>query len=258
MPHASAAPPDEESSTRSALLRAAEQLFAERGIHAVSNRLISEAAGQGNNAAVNYHFGSKEELLRALVRAHTREIDAVRTSLVATLTEPTTLRDWAECAVRSVTTHISSKGVPSWYARFLAQVVADPALHGIDTEANEQSASLERLRQGMEQHLSGLPDDVRRLRASMARHMIIQNCVDTERALAAGRLADSPTVWDEVAEATTDAIVGMWSAPSGRTTAADSVPEHVRIDLSRARAQAEALSAALVDLEHSLAERPWA
>lgn len=38
--------------TREALLVTAERLFAERGVHVVSTRQISAAAGQGNNAAV--------------------------------------------------------------------------------------------------------------------------------------------------------------------------------------------------------------
>jgi len=43
---------DRASLTREAILIAAERLFAEHGVFAVSNRQVSEAAGQGNNAAV--------------------------------------------------------------------------------------------------------------------------------------------------------------------------------------------------------------
>ncbi|MEV0038015.1 TetR family transcriptional regulator, partial [Streptomyces sp. NPDC050804] len=43
--------------TRELILVTAERLFAEHGVFAVSNRQVSEAAGQGNNAAVGYHFG---------------------------------------------------------------------------------------------------------------------------------------------------------------------------------------------------------
>ena len=37
-------------------------------MYAVSNRQISEAAGQGNNAAACYHFGTRTDLLRAIER----------------------------------------------------------------------------------------------------------------------------------------------------------------------------------------------
>src|SRR5205085_1616816 len=49
------------SSTQEAILVAAERLYAEHGMFAVSNRQVSEAAGQGNNAAVGYHFGTKTD-----------------------------------------------------------------------------------------------------------------------------------------------------------------------------------------------------
>ena len=42
---------DRSTGTREAILSAAEWLFAERGMYAVSNRQISEAAGQATNAA---------------------------------------------------------------------------------------------------------------------------------------------------------------------------------------------------------------
>jgi len=55
----------EGAETRERLLDAAEELFAERGYHASSVRDITGAAGS-NVAAVNYHFGGKAELYRAI------------------------------------------------------------------------------------------------------------------------------------------------------------------------------------------------
>jgi AcrR family transcriptional regulator len=51
--------------TRTALLDTGERLFAERGIAGASMRAITRAAG-ANLAAVHYHFGSKEGLVRAV------------------------------------------------------------------------------------------------------------------------------------------------------------------------------------------------
>jgi AcrR family transcriptional regulator len=51
------------NATREQLLDAAERLFSEEGIDAVSLRDITAAAG-ANVAAVNYHFGSKDNLVR--------------------------------------------------------------------------------------------------------------------------------------------------------------------------------------------------
>lgn len=51
--------------TREALLDAAESLFGEHGLQAASLRAITQQAG-ANLAAVHYHFGSKEGLIRAV------------------------------------------------------------------------------------------------------------------------------------------------------------------------------------------------
>jgi len=51
------------------LLAAARKLFAERGFRSTSVRDIANEAGS-NVAAVNYHFGSKENLYREVFRGH--------------------------------------------------------------------------------------------------------------------------------------------------------------------------------------------
>ncbi len=69
---------DRASSTQEAILKAAERLYAEHGVFAVSNRQVSEAAGQGNNAAVGYHFGTKTDLVRAIEHKHRAPIEELR------------------------------------------------------------------------------------------------------------------------------------------------------------------------------------
>ncbi|HMB54533.1 MAG TPA: TetR/AcrR family transcriptional regulator [Thermoanaerobaculia bacterium] len=63
--------------TREALLDAAQELFAERGIASSSLRAITAAAG-ANLAAVSYHFGSKEGLVRALFQRGLRPLNDER------------------------------------------------------------------------------------------------------------------------------------------------------------------------------------
>jgi AcrR family transcriptional regulator len=55
----------EHTDTRESLMDAAESLFSEHGIEAASLRQITQQAG-ANLAAVNYHFGSKDGLVRAV------------------------------------------------------------------------------------------------------------------------------------------------------------------------------------------------
>jgi AcrR family transcriptional regulator len=207
---------EQVSATRDALLAAAERLFAERGVYAVANRQISEAAGQGNNAAVTYHFGTKADLIRAIVRKHAEQIEATRMRMVADLGGSTELRDWVACLVRPVTEHLEALGSPSWYARFLAQVIADPALNEIMIEESLDTApSLRQFEEGLVRCVPGLPDEVYLERAIMARHLVVQMSVERERALAEHRPTFRPT-WHDTANSLIDAIVAMWWAPVTR------------------------------------------
>lgn len=74
------APTASGAETRGRLLDAAEGLFAEQG-HRASLRDITSAAG-ANLASVSYHFGSKEGLLRAVVR---RRVDPMNDGRLALL-----------------------------------------------------------------------------------------------------------------------------------------------------------------------------
>ena len=63
--------------TRERILDSAERLFAEQGFSGTSLRQITAAAG-ANLAAVNYHFGSKEELLKEALSRRIKPINAER------------------------------------------------------------------------------------------------------------------------------------------------------------------------------------
>ncbi|MFF7882239.1 TetR family transcriptional regulator [Streptomyces sp. NPDC020794] len=204
---------EQVSSTREALLSVAERLFAERGVHAVANRQISEAARQGNNAAIAYHFGTKADVVGAIVRKHAGRMEQDRARMVAAAGDSTELQDWVACAVRPVTGHLESLGVPSWYARFFAQVATDPALDMVTAEAfYSVSPSLGRLRDGLERCMPDLPPEVRVERGAMTRHLITQMCVERERALSENVVTPRAT-WHEAATGLVDAIVALWGAP---------------------------------------------
>ena len=70
------------SLTKDRILDAAEALFMEHGFEATSLRAIT-AAAEVNLAAVNYHFGSKEELFQSVL---TRRLDPMNQERVDLLT----------------------------------------------------------------------------------------------------------------------------------------------------------------------------
>lgn len=67
--------------TKEQILDVAERLFADRGFHATALRDITSEAGV-NLASVNYHFGSKEALLAAVLERRLSPINARRLELL--------------------------------------------------------------------------------------------------------------------------------------------------------------------------------
>ncbi|GLQ07791.1 hypothetical protein GCM10007924_30130 [Sneathiella chinensis] len=68
--------------TRDRIKIAAQRLFAERGIEAVTVREIVVAAGQKNMASLHYYFRTKEDLARELLLDAATLIEARRTELL--------------------------------------------------------------------------------------------------------------------------------------------------------------------------------
>ncbi|WP_306210160.1 TetR/AcrR family transcriptional regulator [Actinoplanes sp. RD1] len=191
--------------TRALILATAERLYAEQGIVAVSNRQVSEAAGQGNNAAVGYHFGTKTDLIRAILQHHNEPRERLRRTLLERHAGSTGLRDRLSCLVLPSTAHLASLGTPSWYARFAAQLLTDPALRRLAAEehAPGRRDALDQLRAC----LSGLPPGVRDTRIEMAHTLIAHTCADRERAGA------TEADWAATGAHLIDALEGLFTAP---------------------------------------------
>jgi AcrR family transcriptional regulator len=203
--------------TRETILTVAERLFAERGVFAVSNRQISEVAGLGNNTAVSYHFGTKTDLIRAIMAEHASRMDERRRVLLAEYESSTELRDWVVVTVRPVTDHLAALGTPSWYGRFAAQLMTDPALRDIMTAEALYSPTMRAAAEGLIHRQPGLPAEVRAERHGMIRALMVHTCAERERTLAdVGRNCadvDAAAAWRSTEAYLVDAIAGLLSAP---------------------------------------------
>ncbi|MFF5261570.1 TetR/AcrR family transcriptional regulator [Actinomadura viridis] len=70
------------ATTRERLLDAAQHLYARRGLDAVSLREINQAAGARNATAVQYHFGDRAGIVRAVFDRHRPDVEARRHALL--------------------------------------------------------------------------------------------------------------------------------------------------------------------------------
>jgi AcrR family transcriptional regulator len=115
--------------TRLALMRAAEQLFAQQGVDRVSLREIAIAAGQRNVSAATYHFGSKRELIEAILERHSRPIqDGWVTALQDDPERRLALRDLLELLVRPIVAKIDDPDGGRCYLEICGELVASRSL----------------------------------------------------------------------------------------------------------------------------------
>ena len=114
---------DNTPETRERLLEAAGEEFAERGFREATIRGICERA-KANNAAVNYHFGEKEELYRAV-------FDYAR-DYAGRCHEPASSSGSAEQQLYSfVHTSLArffDQGRPAWFGKLIAQEMINPTI----------------------------------------------------------------------------------------------------------------------------------
>lgn len=119
--------------TKERLLDAAEHVFAEKGFEGTSMRAVTQAAGAAVSAA-NYHFGSKRELLRAVLRRRIEPLNRARLERLAELEarlggRAPDLEDVVEALVRPAfelrASHLGGDG-RAFMRHVAARLFADP------------------------------------------------------------------------------------------------------------------------------------
>jgi len=111
--------------TRLALMRAAEQLFAQQGVDRVSLREIAIAAGQRNVSAATYHFGSKRELIETILERHSLPVqDSWAPALAADPGHELDLHTLIELLVRPLVAKIDDPDGGRCFLELSAELVA--------------------------------------------------------------------------------------------------------------------------------------
>ncbi len=200
------------------LLDAAARLFAERGVDNVSIAEIVRSAGQRNMSAVHYHFGSRDEILRAVLARHVPVLAERRRQLLARALErpPTDARVAAEAIVRPVT-EFAQRG---WRERAYLKIGSE--ISGAHDRAPTETRTLMAQTAGsdawslLRQRCPQVPRDLWRARRELCIVFIGRAAADRARQLDRGGPGDVLSD-DRFVDNLIDMILGAMTAPpSGR------------------------------------------
>ena len=110
------------------LITAAEQLFAARGIDAVSLREINRASGARNAIAVQYHFEDRAGVVRAVLEKHRPDIEARRHAMLDQYEADATpdLRRLAAALVRPLAAKLADLDGGPEYLQIHAELINRP------------------------------------------------------------------------------------------------------------------------------------
>ncbi len=195
--------------TRERIIAVAADLFAARGIEAVALSEVLERAGQANESAIHYHFGSREGLLVAIF--HRRS--AVEPAREERLRELEARGDAVtlEQATAALALPIREAMATKWgrdYVRLAAQALRH--LPNKDRVRPDEPTSRRAL-ELMGRRLLDLPDDIRDERLGAAMTLVTEAWSSRAEEIASG--VESNLDDDAFERNLLDMILGMLAAP---------------------------------------------
>ena len=141
--------------------------------------MIAAAAGNGNNSAVKYHFGSKEQLAQTIFESRLPQLDERRRMLIDQH-RPRDLRTWVECYILPILEQGEREG--SHYLGFIATLQQSPHREVFERIPDEYRASTRLFQQQVGELLAHIPEPLRTHRIGQAMAFSVHATADRERA----------------------------------------------------------------------------
>ncbi|HVZ42658.1 MAG TPA: TetR family transcriptional regulator [Ramlibacter sp.] len=202
---------------RTRLLDVAERLFAEKGIDVVSLNSIAREANQLNASVMQYHFGTKMQVIEAILERRMEELNRRRSELIANVdvNDPANaLHQIAEAMVLPFAEHLFTEG-GSTYLRFVAQVTFNADQSVFEMMRGKHDSAVRRIAELVQQVCIDLQPEVVRHRLAVVTNLVLFTIGEREKLRMAGRrtgvarLASAEFIVDLV-----EMIVGALMAPA--------------------------------------------
>ena len=214
----------EKSSTREQLLAAGERLIAVHGL-GVSARRIAEEAGAANHSAVAYHFGTKLGLVLEIIRTRRVDIDEIGLAMAEKAAGSPDPRAHLACVLLPTLVHRDRLGPPTYYARFVSQVLAD---HTLEEQVLPELAGPHTgpAIRAVARMAADVPLEIMRMRWQLVRPLLFRISAGFELRLSEDR--DTRDTWENLGRFVLDAIGGLLLAPNTLPPEVIRVPDHLR------------------------------
>lgn len=152
--------------TKLKLIASAEQAVDRHGVGGVSAREIVRAAGLSNTAAVAYHFGSTDELLRQVLIVRMEELNGLRDRLIANSIIPLSQCDMTTLVEYICLPHVifarrngGGTAYQGFVCAYLPHIYPNGALWVFGAES-PSSPNMSRIVQEIRLRLAGISDEL--------------------------------------------------------------------------------------------------
>lgn len=202
--------------TRRRLMEAGERLFGERGIYGVTLKEINAAAGQRNESALHYHFGSRAGLVSAILKNRVAMIDDRRLEALEQLERRGGIYSVREVLIATLTPLFEAAAETSgvFHIRFAAQALAEPSGELLDLVFAQAPPGHERAAELLH-HATGLDREVVNMRVRFMIESAFLSLASATHRIDPDR---DPESWSRFVANIIDAEAGMLEAPITETS----------------------------------------
>lgn len=176
--------PSSAKSSPDTLLDAAEELFGHYGLEAVSLNQVRKHAGSRHASVIQYHFGTKRDLVRAVFERRAPRINKRRNELLDRVDrtgDSEELRQLLSALIKPLVEEGAASGKGRNYVLFVDSMRRSPDVGFATIMDAHHMSGLHRIVERIEQIQSDLPRREVRLRFRLIQSWIIESAADWER-----------------------------------------------------------------------------